>query len=441
MIQKITSNSTKQIQNKDFLQYTQIYTSREQATLSHIETLGVPLASFQQKKDNEKVIDDLAEAGALVRNNKNSVVSNDKISPACVACRTGSGSFTTYTSLKCHRNCYFCFNPNQEDYVIYKDSQKDIIKELENLLELNVKLDHLALTGGEPLLFKKEMIDFFAYANEKTPETYTRLYTTGDLFDDETLKSLQQVNLNEVRFSIKMDDSKNKIRHTLKQIELAKQYIPNILVEMPVIPGTMEEMKQLLLELDRLNIFGINLLEFCFPLGNAEEFAKRGFSLKNPPYEVYYNYWYAGGLAVAESEEMCLELVQFAIDNNLNLGVHYCSLENKHTGQIYQQNINRTVDDTYTFSNRDFFYKTAKAFGKNRRVVKRMLDERNIPYSENEDFNFIQFPLESIELFRFRNIEICISDNVIEEDEKGTSVREVGINWTTPAFFDIKTDI
>ena len=62
-----------------------------------------------------------------------------------------------------------------------------------------------------------------------------------------------------------------------------------------------------------MDIFGINLLEFCFPLGNAKAFHERGFNLKNPPYNVYYNYWYAGGLAVAESEQHCLELVDFAM--------------------------------------------------------------------------------------------------------------------------------
>jgi len=44
------------------------------------------------------------------------------------------------------------------------------------------------------------------------------------------------------------------------------------MVEMPVIPGSLEEMKDLLKKLDSLGIFGINLLEFCFPLNNAQVF-------------------------------------------------------------------------------------------------------------------------------------------------------------------------
>ena len=49
---------------------------------------------------------------------------------------------------------------------------------------------------------------------------------------------------------------------------------------MPVIPGTIEEMKELLLDLEELDIFGINLLEFCFPLENAKAFPGKGFRSK-----------------------------------------------------------------------------------------------------------------------------------------------------------------
>ena len=47
---------------------------------------------------------------------------------------------------------------------------------------------------------------------------------------------------------------------------------------------------------------------------------------KNPPFEVLYDYGYAGGLAVAGSEQACLELVLFALEKGLSLGVHYLSL-------------------------------------------------------------------------------------------------------------------
>lgn len=437
MIRKITLDTINNIKNRSFLEYAQIYTGREAATLENIESFGVPLEERQPPQKKEEILKKLEKAGAIVRNNRKSVVTT-RISSACEACQTGTGSYTTYASLKCHRNCYFCFNPNQDDYEFYKDEKKDIAKELQELVDSGAKLGHLAVTGGEPLLFKDEIVEFFELAKTITPETYTRIYSTGDLLDEDLLLKLKNANLDEFRFSIKMDDSPQKIKHILGKISLAQKYIPQVLVEMPVIPGTVEEMKDLLLELDKIGIFGINLLEFCFPLGNAKEFTDRGFKLKNPPYEIYYNYWYAGGLAVAGSEEACFELVQFALENNLQLGVHYCSLENKFTGQVYQQNFQEKLDDTYIFSDKDFFFKTAKVFGKDIKRVRSILEKRMIPYSENQDYDFIQFSVHAIPALRNRNIEVAISTNVVEHNKGESILREVGLDWTTPDLFELR---
>ena len=75
------------------------------------------------------------------------------------------------------------------------------------------------------------------------------------------------------------------------------------------------------------------LLEFCYPYFNSEVFVERNFKVKKQPFRVLYNYWYAGGLPVSQSELDCLKLVEFALDEGLTMGVHYCSLENKQTAQ------------------------------------------------------------------------------------------------------------
>ena len=110
------------------------------------------------------------------------------------------------------------------------------------------------------------------------------------------------------------------------------------MVEMPVIPGTLSEMQELLVRLDDMGVRGVNLLEFCFPLCNAEAFRDRGFELRKHPFNYLYDYWYGGGVPVAGSEAEALELLAFAEREGLRLGIHYCSSDNKNTGQIYQQN-------------------------------------------------------------------------------------------------------
>ncbi|CEG26541.1 radical SAM protein [Bacillus sp. B-jedd] len=420
--------------NKPLATYAAIYERIKDNTLEQIETFGLPLSSRNTEEESANKLDELSLKGALVRNTGKSIVSNGRISSACEACKTGTGSYTSFISLKCHRDCYFCFNKNQDDYSFYVQNQKNVNAELETLVSQGVELTHLALTGGEPLLHPDETLSFFRKAQLLVPEAHTRLYTAGDLLNEEILLGLKDAGLKEIRFSIKMEDSVQKQKHILGKIRLAKKYIPDVLVEMPVIPGTGEEMKELLIELDQIGIFGINLLEFCFPLENAEAFREKGFTLKNPPYQVYYSFWYAGGLAVDGSEALCHELVEFAIDQQLSLGVHYCSLENKFTGQIYQQNRNENPGSTYRFSTQDFYFKTAKVFGRDRNKVRKILRNHQFPVVEDEHYDFLQFPLDAIPFLKSREVEIAISSNVVEDG----AIREVGITVLKPQDYSMQ---
>jgi pyruvate formate-lyase activating enzyme-like uncharacterized protein len=434
-MKKIKECNISRTKNNSLLHYANIYANVEKATLEQISAFELPLAKLDQRQDDKK-LERLRDRGALVRNNSKSIVSNNRISSACEACRTGVGSYTTFVSLKCHRDCYFCFNKNQENYTFYLKNKKNVNGELAELVKQGVPLTHLALTGGEPLLHPEETIAFFQLAHELVPDAHTRLYTAGDFISEELLKRLQATHLSEIRFSIKMEDSHQKRKHILSKIALAKEFIPDVLVEMPVIPGTIESMKELLLELEELEIFGINLLEFCFPLEDAKSFQDNGLELKNPPYDIYYNYWYAGGLAINQSEKICLELVDFAMEKELKLGVHYCSLENKFTGQIYQQNFDQDLGGLYILSEKDFFFKTAKVFGKEQKKVITILTQHKITFELNKMYDYIQFPINAIKLLGTNNINIVISSNVVEMEHNERLIHEVNIEWTTPLLFE-----
>ena len=279
------------------------------------------------------------------------------ISPACIACRTGERTRTFFASLACNRACYFCFNPNQQNYEYHRSHRSDIAADLRAAYEHGERYDYLAITGGEPLLFPDELFAFLSCACELYPRAHTRLYTNGDLLDEKMARALGQAGLDEIRISIKPPDVEAETpssspyaedleglgqpwltKSERRSLELAVTHIPAAMVEMPAIPGTLPHMKALLKELDELGVRGVNLLEFCFPLTDAAPFAKRGFTLRRQPYRYLYNYWYAGGLPIAGSEKVCLDLLEFATQEKLDLGIHYCSSDNKNSGQIFQQN-------------------------------------------------------------------------------------------------------
>ncbi|MGG0720010.1 radical SAM protein [Robertmurraya massiliosenegalensis] len=422
----ITKETIKQIQNPTFRSYANQYLQIEEETNKTIEGFGL---LFSKKRSRLTKEDVLQNHKIVARNEKKSLYSN-WISPACKACKTGEKSHTSFISLKCHKKCYFCFNPNQENYSTFRVKNNDVIAELDERLQKGEKFDHIALTGGEPLLHPKEAIAFLNFVEKELPTTYTRMYTAGDLLTIEILTNLKEVNLNEIRFSIKQEETAEQMEKLFDLMKLAKDYIPFVVVEMPVIPGTLQQMQDILHRLDEIGINGINLLEFCYPLHNTEEFIRRGFALNFPPYETYYNYWYAGGLAVDKSEEECLQLLQYAAKNELKLGVHYCSLENKHTGQVYLQNKDSTFSKLYSFSNKDFFIKSAKVFGEDKERTLKLLNKHKIKnYEIDENTDSLQFPISAIKHLKGLSIDIAICFYMSEFLANEEVLREVKLEW------------
>jgi pyruvate formate-lyase activating enzyme-like uncharacterized protein len=425
------------IKNPIFQKYAEIYKDIYANYLEQIQAEGLKLDEYRGE-EQALTLERLRQRGITFRNDGKSLGLN-WISPACEACRKGINSVTFFISLMCHRHCYYCFNPNQEGYSYFKANKRDWQAELNQLAKSGQKVSYLGLTGGEPLLHRRETIDFFVLARRKFRRAHTRLYTSGDLLDRDILQQLQDAGLDEIRFSVKLEDAPELRQKVYERICLAQQYIPNVLVEMPVIPGTFQEMKELLRILNNLTIKGINLLEFCFPFHNREHFQKRSFKVKNPPFLTLYDYWYAGGLPISQSELECLQLLEFALDQQLSIGIHYCSLENKHTGQIYQQNLKQKPSGLTYLSPKDYFLKTAKVFGEDIPTVLRIFKKRNISqFQINRDHQFLEFHVKEVKTLKGLDLEVGISSSILEERSDGTYLRELKIDLTYPEIFDIR---
>lgn len=435
MIIPITHHTHHQIKNPAFSAYARMYLTIYERFMAQVEATGIAV----DPEDHSERVDEkrraLVSKGAVIRNNDHSIYIN-AISPACVACRKGVGTATFFVSLRCHRDCYYCFNPNQVDYDHFTTHQRDLVAELEAIHAQGQKLDYLALTGGEPLLHPEQTFAFFRRATELFPKTHKRLYTCGDHVNEAVLRELEAARLEEIRFSIRMHDSATARRQTLERIALAARSIPQVMVEMPILPGSLDEMKDILTELDRIGIFGINLLEFCYPLTNAPAFNAHQFQVKNRPFQTLYEYWYAGGVPVSGSDLVCLDLLEFAIDQGMRLGVHYCSLENKFTGQNFQQNAGYKLPRIAQLSQRDFMLKSAKVFGKDIPPVRHVLEQKRCrDFEANPQYDYLEFPINQIPSLKKLEVEIGISTSTLEQREEGMVVRELKVDLTTPRMF------
>ncbi len=437
MIISITPQTQPQIKNPVLADYAAMYLRIYDRFMDQVRASGIGIDPDDHSGWVDEKRRQLVNKGAVVRNNDYSIYIN-AISPACVACRKGVGSATFYVSLRCHRDCYYCFNPNQVDYDASTANERDLVAELDEIRAHGQQIKYLALTGGEPLLHKDQAVAFFSHASEQFPDTHKRLYTTGDQLNEAMLREFQAAQLEEIRFSIRMHDSDKARRHTMERIALAKQYIPAVMVEMPILPGTLAEMQSILLELDQIGIFGINLLEFCYPMNNAAAFNARGFQVKRRPFETLYSYWYAGGVPISGSEQVCLELVDFAIEQRLALGVHYCSLENKFTGQNYQQNAGTKLPKTALLSPKDFMLKSAKVFGEDIPAVRRVFEKKNYrDFEIDPQRGYLEFHVNQISALKKLDVEIGISTSTLEQRAGGLVERELKVDLTTPQTFKL----
>lgn len=405
------------------------YEEAERRYVAELEAKGLTFAPRGARADRRAQLRaELAECGVAVRNAGASLAAG-WLSPACVECTGVGGSETFSTTFRCHRDCYFCFNHNQEGYQGFFDEGCPWEEGLARSAAENGKLACVGLTGGEPLLSLEASLEFLRRAGQLFPQAHKRMYTSGDLLTAESAAALREAGLDEIRFSVKVDDPPEMQDRVLAAMELARGVFDAVMVEMPVEPGTLPLMRQLFGEFDRIGIDGINLLEFCFPFCHWDEFAKRGFELRNPPFEVMYDYGYSGGLAVAGSEEEALELMVWGLDQGVGFGMHYCSLENKHRSEMRQKNERAAaLHPCVAFDEGDFFLKTAKVFGDDRTVARPALEAAGCEdFLDDADEQSLAFPPRYLDALDGVAVTPAVCSLVYEVDDEGGRLVDAGL--------------
>ena len=407
----------------------------EEGTQRYIDTLANMGVKFAEPGANQAAIDELRgqlrAAGAAFKNAGASIVWGWQ-SKACVECTGNNGSETFSTTFKCHRDCYFCFNYNVADY-------QKFVREgcpwREGLIDAERRYGHdglsvLGLTGGEPLLVLDDSVALLEEARRIFPSAHKRMYTSGDLLTEDGARRLRDAGLDEMRFSVKQDDPPSRQERVLDAMRLARRFIPHVMVEMPIIPGTWERMCELFCAWAEIGIDGINLLEFCFPFNNWDEYAARGFEIRNPPFDVMYDYGYSGGLPVAGSEELCLRLMLHGIECGVPFGMHYCSLDNKHRSEMRQRNERGIgLPAVFTFDEGDFFLKCAKVFGDDvNPTVEVLLRHGKTEFRENAKAQSLSFPLSYLDIVKGLDVEPAVAFFLLEDDEEGAYLREVALH-------------
>ena len=418
----------------DLREYTALIEGAEEDFRRSAARYGLPFEKDESSPRSARQV--MAHACGCACENGGSSIWRGWISPACIACRTGERTGSLFVDLRCTKHCYFCFNVNQPHYERYLQYKRDIALELRQAHAAGAAYDFLAVTGGEPLLHVDSVVAFLDEARSLYPQIHMRIYTNGDRADEDALARLAATGLSEIRFSVKPPDDDDAQERALAAIGRAVSFVDDVVVEMPVIPGTGEWMIGLLREFDALGVRGVNLLKFCFPLHNAEQFVQRGFRLRRHPWNYLYDYWYSGGLPVAESERDALCLMQRAADEGLSFGLHYCSADNRNSAQVNRQNdvfFVQGLDKVYPWIDRDDddgFLRCLKVFGEDVPKVRAWAEACGVACYANDAVPSLSLPRSVLDALRvaYPGVQVGKSTNILEELPNGDyCMREIGV--------------
>ena len=241
------------------------------------------------------------------------------LSPACKMCAKGSKMVILITGL-CPSECFYCplsakkMGKNRifaDEWEL--DNENDtakLIREAEY-----IEATGAGITGGDPLIVWRRTKNYIFLLNETFgSDFHIHLYTSG-IKNAEHIGALVSAGLDEIRFHSppeqwdKMEDSPiaDSIKKTLESdVDVA--------IEIPAIPGVEKEIFSMIKWANDIGIKWINLNELEFSETNAKALKNRGFTVKDDI-----------SAAVKGSQESAINVINTIVDEDFEIGVHYCS--------------------------------------------------------------------------------------------------------------------
>ncbi len=238
------------------------------------------------------------------------------ISKGCEICGQGKWSCLFITG-KCNAGCFYCPAPQLKDEVPSTQGMDfHTSTEYVNYIN-NFNFKGVSFSGGEPLLYFERTLEYLQQVRKRcNPDIYIWMYTNGLLADKEKMQQLADAGLNEIRFDI------GATAFSLEKIKYAKNIIPNITIEIPSVPEEKERLKLLLPEMIKAGVSNLNLHQLRLTKHNVPHLTKRGYTIINAEKPI-----------VLESELAALEIINYAQEQKLDIGINYCSFFFKHRFQ------------------------------------------------------------------------------------------------------------
>ncbi len=253
--------------------------------------------------------------------NRTLFVGNEsKFPKGCRSCLLGTGLSAIRKTNKCNAECKFCYNYGELDdmFPIGEDmweigGTKFYEKDIDLLLSIHKKPTGVAYVYLEPFMeIEKYYSVIKKFSNAKV---YQHLYTNGTLATEETLKTLGEAGLDEIRFNLGASNCSDKV---IENIKIAKKYIKNVGIETPMTPEFFEvffKKKQAILG---TNLDFINCAELHLNENNIDNYYGENMYISRHGY-----------ISPIWSRELTLKFMKIADEENWDLVIHDCSNHTK----------------------------------------------------------------------------------------------------------------
>jgi len=232
----------------------------------------------------------------------------------------------------CDKSCWYCplsFEKRGRD-VVYANERPvraidDVIEEAEAQ-----GAEGAGITGGNPLLVFDRVIEYLRGLKDYFGESFhIHLYTAvSRALTVEKVRTLEKIGLDELRIHLMLDNPQE-----WKIVEKIVGALSNMAVgvEIPVIPDLAEDIKKMIMFLDRVGVLFLNMNELEFSESNSFALKMRGYSLRKNSFS-----------AVNGSHEAAMDIMEWAEINVKNLSIHYCPAFIKDSVQ-YKNRLIRTA--------------------------------------------------------------------------------------------------
>ena len=244
----------------------------------------------------------------------------EKFSPGCRSCLTGTGLSAIRKTNRCNIQCKFCYNYGELDcqppigegmWEIGGSKYRE--EDVPLLLSMGNRPTGVSYVYLEPFMEIEKYYGIIRRFHEAG--VHQHMYTNGTLATEENLRALGEAGLDELRFNLGASGCADSV---IRHIALAKRYIPTVGIETPMTPEFFEAFMGKKDTILATGLDFMNCAELHLNPNNIDNYAGENLYICRHGY-----------ISSIWSRELTLRLMRMAAEEGWPILVHDCSNRTK----------------------------------------------------------------------------------------------------------------